>query len=166
MMNTDQNSNSDSESNSDSNSNSIFNSRYLLPMVFLSSIVGGIVYGLTVMFFETFNPLFSVLAGFIGCLGILILETYYVKNGLSSRDTAPVSTMIFYSIFGMFALYIGFAFLYVFMKVGIGLDIRPIDVLSFNMFVSGSLGAIDIIMAFVGILLAYIIPFFTSSNHG
>ena len=155
-MNADQNSNSES----------IFNSRYLLPIVLLSSIAGGVVYGVAVMFFGTFNPLFSALAGFVGCMGILVLEIYYVKNSLSSRDSAPVSTMLFYVIFGMFALYAGFVFLYMFMNVGIGLDIRPIDVLSFNMFVSGSLGAIDIIMAFVGILLAYIIPFFTSSNHG
>ena len=155
-MNTDQN----------SNSYSIFNSRYLLPMVLLSSIAGGIVYGVAVMFFGTFNPLFSVLAGFIGCLGILVLEAYYVKNGLSSRDSAPVSTMLFYGIFGLFALYTGFVFLYLFMNVGIGLDIRPIDVLSFNMFVSGSLGVIDVIMVFVGIILAYIIPSLISPNHG
>ena len=135
-------------------------------MVLLSSIAGGIAYGVAVMFFGTFNPLFSVLAGFVGCLGILVLEAYYVKNGLSSRDSAPVSTMLFYGIFGLFALYTGFVFLYLFMNVGIGLDIRPIDVLSFNMFVSGSLGVIDVIMVFVGIILAYIIPSLISSNHG
>ena len=140
------------------NSKSIFNSNYLLPIALFSSIAGGTIYGVAVIIFGDFNPVLSVLAGFAGCLGLVALEVFGMKMGVLSRDTAPISTILFYGIFGLFTLYIGLVFLYFYLNVGIGDSIRPIEVLSFDMFIAGKIGLIDIILSFFGATLASYVP--------
>ncbi|MDO9518229.1 MAG: hypothetical protein Q7J10_09320 [Methanosarcinaceae archaeon] len=141
------------------NSKSIFDSKHLFPIAFFSSIFGATVYGVAVIVYGNFNPILSTLAGFAGCLGLAVLEILSMKKGVSSRDSAPLSTILFYGLFGLFALYVGFVILYIYLNVGIGESVSPIEVLSFNMFVSGKIGMIDVLLAFVGATLAYFIPF-------
>ncbi len=144
------------------NSNSIFNSKYLFPLAFLSSIAGAIVYGTIVIIFGDISPVLSAFAGFAGCSGLVIFEVFGMRIGLLSRDNALVSTIMFYIISGIFTLYIGSILLYFFMNVGIGGSIRPIDVLPFDVFVSGRIGRLDILMAFMGAIFAYLFPYANS----
>ena len=144
------------------NSKSIFNSKYLFPIAFLGSIAGATVYSVIVIIFGDIGPVLSAFAGFAGCSGLVILEILGMKFGLLSRDSAPVSTIMFYVISGIFTLYIGSILLYFFINVGIGGSIKPIDVLSFDMFVSGRIGRLDILLAFMGAILAYLFPYANS----
>lgn len=159
------NSNLGSSSNHNYDSGSIFSSGYVLPVAFFSSILGATVYGVAVILYGSFNPILSALAGFAGCLGLVALEMLGMRIGTISRDSAPLSTILFYGIFGLFALYVGFVFLYLYLNVGIGESVRPIEVLSFDMFVSDKFGMIDILLAFIGATLAYLVPFVFSFNN-
>ena len=140
------------------NSKSLFSSKHLLPIAFFSSIAGGTVYGVAVIIFGDFNPVLSALAGFAGCLGLVALEMLGMRIGVLSSDSAPISTILFYGIFGLFSLYIGLVLLYFYLNVGIGDSIRPIEVLSFNMFIAGKIGLLDIILSFLGATLASYVP--------
>ena len=151
--------NSNSGSNSKHNSRSIFSSEYVLPIAFFSSIFGATVYGVAVILYGSFNSGLSILAGFAGCLGLAVLEIMGMRISVLSRDSAPISTILFYGIFGLFTLYFGLVISYLYLNVGIGISVRPIEVISFNMFISGKFGMIDVLLAFIGATFAYFIPF-------
>ena len=143
---------------------SLLNLKYLFHVAVFGSILGGGVLGYALLKYGEYSSIFILLAGFIGCLGISILEILSIRFGSISKNSSSISTIVIYGIFGLLTLYIGFIISYLYMDVGIGQNMKPFDVMSLYMFFSGSIGIKDILLAFVGAILASLLPLVTSSK--
>ena len=143
---------------------SLLNLKYLLHVAVFGSILGGVVLGYTLLNYNEYRLIFTLLAGFIGCLGIAILEILSIRFGAISRNSAPISTIIIYGIFGLFSLYIGFMILYFDMGVGIRQNMELFDVMYLYMFFSSNIGIKDTLLAFAGAILASLLPLIISSK--
>ncbi len=143
---------------------SLLNLKYLLHFAVFNSILGGGVLGYALLNYGEYRSIFILLAGFMGCLGIAILEILGIRFGSTLKNSSPISTIVIYGIFGLLTLYIGFIILYFYMDVGAGQNMSPFDVMSLYMFFSGSIGIKDTLLALAGAILASLLPLVTSSK--
>lgn len=145
---------------------SLLNFKYLFHVTVIGSILCGGVLLYASLNYGDYRSISIFLAGFIGCLGIAILEILSIRFGSMSKKSAPITTVVIYGIVGLLTLYIGFIILYFYMDVGIGqnIKVRPFDVMSLYTFFTGSISIKDTLLAFAGAILASLLPLVASSK--
>lgn len=143
---------------------SLLNLKYLFHVAVFGSILNKNILGYALLNYGEYSSIFILLAGFIGCLGIAILEILSIRFGSISKNSSSISTIVIYGIFGLFSLYIGHIILYLFMDIGAGQNMSPFEVMSLYMFFSGNIGIKYTLLALAGAILASLLPLVTSSK--
>lgn len=122
-----------------------------------SSLTGGVAYSYIVSL-GYFTPAVGIIAGLVGGFGVAVKDILYGKG---NYDNIPLKTIAAHVLFGIMALFVGYIFVYHFVKLPYlhGEFIRPVEQGStIYEFFKETMGMPDILGAIFGSISSCAIP--------
>ena len=118
----------------------------------ISAGVGGIIYGMVVIFLNYFAPIIAIIAGFVSGAGLVILSD---RDEEDKKDISPVDLLYFAGV-AIVSLLIGYILIYYFKTEIIhGMPYHPYDFITLTDLIVSTLKIPDILSTITGSFIAF-----------